>query len=63
MASETPYSGRSVTTIDQFARPSIDEEDDTCPNGEKWCDGPNGDDLPCFECFDPEQDYNMGRSE
>lgn len=63
MASETPYSGRAVATIDQFAKPSIDEEDDTCPNGEEWCDGPNGDDLPCFDCFDPEQDYSVGRSE
>jgi len=58
-----PYSGRAITTIDQSAKPSIDDEDDTCPNGEGWCAGPNGDDLPCFECFDPEQDYNVGRSE
>jgi len=63
MASETPYSGRAVTTIDQFAKLSIDDEDDTCQNDEGWCAGPNGDDLPCFECFDPEQDYNVGRSE
>lgn len=63
MVSETPYSGRAVTTIDQFTKPDIDEEDDTCPNGKEWCTGPNGDDLPCFECFDPEQDYNVGRSE
>ena len=39
MASETPYSGRAVTAIDQFAKPNIDEEDDTCPNGEECCDG------------------------
>jgi hypothetical protein len=63
MASETPYSGRAVTTIDQFVKPSIDQEDNTCPNDEEWCDGPDGDDLPCFECFDPGQDYNVGRSE
>ena len=35
MASETPYSGRAVATIDRFAKPSIDEEDDTCPNGDE----------------------------
>lgn len=63
MASETPYSGRSVQTLDQFSNPDIDDEDETCPNGETWCDGPDGDDLPCFECFDPEQEYNVGRSE
>jgi len=62
MASETPYSGRAVTAIDQFAKPSIDEEDDTRPNSEEWCDGPTGDDLPCFECYDPDQDYAVGSS-
>ena len=35
MASETPYSGRAVTTIDQFAKPSTDKESDTYPNGEE----------------------------
>ena len=63
MTSETPYSGCTIATIDQFTKPSIDEKNDTCPNGEGWCDGPTGDDLPCFDCFDPEQDYNVGRSE
>jgi hypothetical protein len=26
--------------------------DDTCPNGEEWCPGPDGEDLPCFDCFE-----------
>ena len=63
MTSEMPYNGRAVVAIDRFAKSDTDEEDSTCPNGEEWCDGPNGDDLPCFDCFDPEQDYNVGRSE
>jgi hypothetical protein len=32
MDSETPYSGRAATTIDQFAKPSIDEKDGACQN-------------------------------
>jgi len=23
----------------------------TCPNGVEWCPGPDGDDLPCFDCY------------
>jgi uncharacterized protein YeaO (DUF488 family) len=30
----------------------------TCPNGYEWCPGPDGDTLPCFECFDPSKDYD-----
>ena len=26
-------------------------EQDTCPNGDPQCDGPEGDDLPCFQCY------------
>jgi hypothetical protein len=24
----------------------------TCPNGDPYCDGPESDDLPCFDCFE-----------
>ena len=27
------------------------DEADTCPNGEEWCPGPDGDSLPCFDCY------------
>jgi hypothetical protein len=27
------------------------DTEETCPGGETWCDGPDGDALPCFECF------------
>lgn len=27
------------------------ENPDTCQNGQTGCCGPEGDDLPCFECF------------
>ncbi|WP_218962307.1 SWIM zinc finger family protein [Halorubrum persicum] len=29
-----------------------DESADTCPNGDERCPGPDGDDLPCFDCFE-----------
>jgi hypothetical protein len=29
----------------------------SCDND--WCDGPQSDTLPCFECFDPSQDYDV----
>jgi len=22
-----------------------------------WCDGPESDTLPCFDCFDPSREY------
>jgi hypothetical protein len=62
MDSEMPYSGRAATTIDQFAKPIISNNEGTCPNDEQWCGGPDGDDIPCFECYDPDQDYAMGSS-
>jgi hypothetical protein len=29
----------------------VADQDNTCKNGEEGCPGPEGDDLPCFECF------------
>lgn len=29
----------------------VDPEPDVCPNGNLGCDGPNGNSLPCFDCF------------
>lgn len=26
-------------------------EEDTCPNGDPRCEGPGGDELPCFPCY------------
>lgn len=40
---------------DSYAK--ITDYTDTCPNGENWCDGPYGDELPCFDCFVPSHDY------
>lgn len=28
-----------------------DAESEACPNGDPRCDGPDGDDLPCFDCY------------
>ena len=44
-------------TLDEPAQTSdqqgttIDEDDETCPNGAEWCEGSEGDQLPCFACF------------
>lgn len=38
-----------------------DSNTETCPDGEEWCGGPEGDTLPCFNCFDPDQKYDVGR--
>ena len=60
--------GHEQTALDDFLRsndqkpPEEDDEDsETCLNGNEWCPGPDGETLPCFECFDPEQDYEGER--
>ena len=34
-----------------FQKATTDEDDETCPNGEEWCDGGESNQLPCFACF------------
>lgn len=61
--------GQQQTALDDFVqRPTTGEgdegendvpEDETCPHGYEWCPGPDGDSLPCFECFDPSKDYDV----
>jgi hypothetical protein len=31
---------------------AVTDDSDACPNGDGRCDGPDGDELPCFECFE-----------
>ncbi len=38
-------------TSDQQGTTTDEEDDETCPNGAEWCDGGDGDQLPCFACF------------
>ena len=38
-------------TSDQQEATTDEEDDETCPNGSEWCDGGDGDQLPCFACF------------
>jgi len=35
-------------------------EQKNCEND--WCDGPTGDTLPCFACFDSDRTYNVEAS-
>lgn len=55
-----PTAGDRTANPTEFVEPTTPDEDQTCPNGEERCGGPDGDDLPCVQCFDPEQDYDVG---
>jgi hypothetical protein len=35
------------------------DEADHCDN--HWCDGPQSETLPCFQCFDPDREYSCDR--
>lgn len=63
MSRRVPTAARRAATLDEFAKPDLADKDGTCPNDETWCGGPTGEDLPCFECFDPDREYNVGVSE
>jgi len=46
------------------AEPDKDRDsvaNDECEND--WCDGPKSETLPCFECFDPDREYDIGAGE
>ena len=45
----TDKSAQRPDETDSTTAPEEDEE--SCPNGEAWCNGPESDDLPCFDCF------------
>jgi len=54
--STTPSGSPETETIADRLKPDggspeADTEPETCPNGNTRCDGPDGDDLPCFECY------------
>ena len=38
-------------TSEQRGATTDEEDKEPCPNGEKWCEGGEGDYLPCFACF------------
>lgn len=31
---------------------TVADDSDTCPNGDDRCDGPDGEGLPCFDCYE-----------
>jgi hypothetical protein len=37
----------------------VDSEPDTCPSGLDFCDGPDGDILPCFPCSETKNKNHM----
>jgi len=57
--------GQQQTALDDFRQEEADAADgeseaDTCPHGYEWCDGPESDTLPCFDCFDQGREYDLG---
>ncbi|MDB9233351.1 SWIM zinc finger family protein [Halorubrum ezzemoulense] len=45
--------GGAVTDDTPDDSPTLDaEEPEACANGNEWCDGPDGDSLPCFDCYE-----------
>lgn len=45
-------SRRTSVATDEGKGESLEE--DACPNGDPRCGGPDGDDLPCFACYELE---------
>lgn len=45
----------SQTIVSNFADDDTSDDDSSeetsCVDGEAWCGGTDGDDLPCFSCF------------
>jgi hypothetical protein len=53
----TPSDKDTTTTAAEKLKPdggivAVDSEPDTCPSGYDFCDGPDGDVLPCFPCLE-----------
>jgi hypothetical protein len=63
MSRRVATAAKRTARLTDFCDDDSTVEADTCPNGDEWCDGPDGDDLPCFACFDPDKDYNVGGPE
>lgn len=34
---------------------TVSDDSDVCANGSEHCDGPDGDGLPCFECYEVDE--------
>ena len=60
MSRRVPTVASRTAKLSDFCSDVSADKVDTCPNYDKWCDGPDGDELPCFDCFDPDRDYNVG---
>lgn len=41
------------------SNPDKDTDDGLTECTNDWCDGPSGDRLPCFACFDPTRAYDL----
>jgi hypothetical protein len=50
--SESDTNTKPVTAADTLKADGGTPENETCPNGDPKCDGPESDDLPCFGCYE-----------
>lgn len=46
-----------MVTTNPIAKERTDANN--CDND--WCDGPQSETLPCFQCFDPDREYSCDR--
>jgi len=46
-----------------FGREKSAENQESSDCDYDWCDGPQGDAIPCFDCFDPSREYDPGANE
>jgi hypothetical protein len=47
----TPSRETETETMAEKLKPDGGKPE-TCPSGDAYCDGPESDDLPCFDCFE-----------
>lgn len=52
-----------MTTTNTALEKATDDDEPSTECDHDWCDGPDGDTLPCFACFDPNRDYDRGVDE
>ncbi|SEO88733.1 SWIM zinc finger [Halorientalis persicus] len=44
--------GTTTKQTDNSSPPLDAQEPEACANGNEWCDGPDRDSLPCFDCYE-----------
>jgi hypothetical protein len=50
-----------ATTESTLEKDTVENKANSCD--QDWCNSPDGETLPCFDCFDPKQDYEVESSQ